>query len=183
MHASLPRNVRLITVEAGLAALAVAVGFALVALPNVELVTFVVFLAGVLLGPVAGARVGALAALVYGILNPYGLPSPIILAALLLSRMGIGVLGGLFRGWILHHRGGRDGAFLLGGFLSTLLFQGLTTLAIAATLNSWGPVFIGGLPFAFVNLAVNLVVFPLLGASSVDAARRLPIPGLHAATK
>jgi len=174
------RIVRLIAFEAGLAALAVGVGFALAFLPNVELFTFTVFLSGVLLGPFAGARVGVLAGLVYGLLNPYGLPSPVLLAALLGSRAVIGVLGGLLRGSILRS-GPRvaDGTFLVGGLLSTLVFQGLTTLAVAVTFGSWKAVILGAIPYALVNLAVNLVVFPLLGPSSVGAARRLPIPGLH----
>lgn len=172
------RIVRLITLEAGLAALAVGVGFALAFLPNVELFTFTVFLAGVLLGPFAGARVGVLAGLVYGLLNPYGLPGPILLGALLGSRALIGVLGGLLRGAILGTARG-DGGFLVGGLLSTLIFQGLTTLAVAATFGSWKAVIVGAIPYALVNVAVNLVVFPLLGPSSVAAARRLPIPGLH----
>jgi hypothetical protein len=170
-------RVQLIVYEAALAALAVTVGFVLAAVPNVELFTLVVFLAGVLLGRASGARVGVLAALVYGLLSPYGLPDPILLTALLLSRLCIGVLGGSLRVWLLAGpRAKRVALFAVAGLLSSLIFQVLTNLAIGLTVGQWRVVLAGAVPYALVNMASNVASFSLLGVSTVDVVRRLPIP-------
>lgn len=179
MHHSTAGELKLIALEAALAALAIAVGYALNAIPNVELFTFVVFLSGALLGTRSGMRVGALAAIGYGLLNPYGLPGPPLLAALIISRMLIGLLGGILRpGLLVSSRPRRAAMFIAGGVVSTLLFQALTNVALALTLGQWRATFIGAAPFALTQLAWNAALFPVLGVACVDVARQLPIPGL-----
>jgi hypothetical protein len=179
LRSSAAGELQLVALEAALAALAIAVGFALTALPNVELFTFVVFLSGVLLGSRSGMRVGGLAAIGYGLLNPYGLPGPPLLAALVVSRMLIGIAGGWARPVVL---GGslarRTAALVLAAVGCTLVFQTLTTIALAITLGQWRATLVGAVPFALWNLAWNVAFFPVLGVACVDVARRLPIPGL-----
>lgn len=179
MHRSTAGELKLVALEAALAALAIAVGFALSGVPNAELFTFVIFLSGALLGYRSGMRVGALAAIGYGLLNPYGLPGPPLLAALVISRMLIGLLGGVMRPMLLDpSRIHRAVAFFAGAVVATLVFQTLTTIAVALTLGPWRATIIGAVPFALINLAWNAVCFPVLGVACVDVARQLPIPGL-----
>jgi len=136
-----------------------------------------VFLSGVLLGPASGARVGALAATVFGLVNPYGLPDPLLLTALIVSRTLIGALGGALRGVLQRGpRLPRMAIFLVAAIVATLVFQGLTNAAIGLTFGNWRAVLVGAVPFALVNLLANSAAFVLLGVSAVDVARRLPLP-------
>jgi len=82
------------TLAALLVALIVAAGFALIGLPNVELVTLLVFISGFLLGPRLGMIVGAVSWGVFSTLNPMGAAVPPILAAQLVGGALIGVVGG-----------------------------------------------------------------------------------------
>ncbi len=67
-------------------ALAAALGFLLLSVPNVELVTFTVFASGVVLGRWRGALVGVLAMAIYSGANPYG--SGLSPAGAIASRSG-----------------------------------------------------------------------------------------------
>jgi len=173
------RHIQRIVLEAALAALAVVSSLVLAVIPNVELFTFVVFLSGVLLGPASGARVGLIAALAYGIVNPYGLPTIPLLAALVLARVLTGIVGGLMRPALLRARVLRRLVlFAAAGLLTTFVFDSLTNLSLVITIGQPRAVLVGALPFAVIHHLNNLVVFPILGASSLEVARSLPIPGL-----
>jgi hypothetical protein len=83
-----------------LVALSVALGFLLISVPNVELLTFSVFVSGAVLGRWRGALVGALAMAIYSGTNPYGsgLGFPPLYAAQILSAAFTGFTGGLTAG-------------------------------------------------------------------------------------
>ena len=78
-------------------ALAAALGFLLLSVPNVELVTFTVFASGVVLGRWRGALIGALAMAIYSGFNPYGsgLGVPTMFAAQLAASAFAGLMGGI----------------------------------------------------------------------------------------
>jgi hypothetical protein len=78
-----------------LAAAAASLGFALSGVPNVELVTFVVFVAGFLLGPVRGACAGAAAAAALSVFNPLGAALPPLVAAQAGGQALTGLWGGI----------------------------------------------------------------------------------------
>ena len=78
-----------------LAAVAASLGFALSGLPNVELVTLVVFVSGFLLGPLFGAGVGAGAATALSLFNPLGAALPPLVAAQALGQGLTGLCGGI----------------------------------------------------------------------------------------
>lgn len=170
---------QLVALEAGLAALAVVAGFGLAAVPNVELVTFIVFLTGALFGVKSGVRVGVIASVAYGLLSPYGLPDPLLLTALVLGRVWIGALGGWFRP-ALHdgERWRRVLLFAAGGALGSLGFHALTNVALGITMSAWRTVLLGAIPFALIGIASNIVVFAILGVPCLEIARHIPIPGL-----
>lgn len=78
-------------------ALAVALGYLLMSVPNVELLTFTVFASGVALGRWRGALVGALAMAIYSGINPLGsgLALPTLFAAQVVASAAIGLAGGV----------------------------------------------------------------------------------------
>ena len=78
-------------------ALAAALGFLLLSVPNVELLTFTVFASGVVLGRWRGALVGVLAMAIYSGANPYGsgLGVPTMLAGQLAASAFAGLMGGI----------------------------------------------------------------------------------------
>ncbi len=83
------------------ASLAAALGFLLAPVPNIELVTFTLFMGGYALGLRDGAVAGVLAVLLYFGLNPYGssLAFPPLLVAQILAACAIAALGAGFA-WI-----------------------------------------------------------------------------------
>ena len=93
---------------------AVGVGYLLMGLPNVELMTLVVALAGGALGPGSGFLVGALAASIYSLGSPIGLPPPLLLVA---QALGMGMAG-----WTGH---------LGGAWMVRLLGSGARSQAVA----------------------------------------------------
>ena len=85
-----------VSLSAIFVALAVALGFLLISVPNIELLTFTVFAAGSVLGRWRGAVVGALAMALYSGLNPFG--SGIALPPLYAAQIGAMALAGLAGG-------------------------------------------------------------------------------------
>jgi len=151
---------------------AVGVGYLLAGIPNVELMTLVIALAGAALGPRAAFLAGALAAVIYSLGSPYGLPHPLLLVA---QSCGLGLAG--VAGWwgatpvirgSAHHK--RIQAMIWAGgtgFVATLIYDIFTNLAIIWAFDMSPVVVItGAVPFfllhAGVNTAVFAVIFPVL---------------------
>src|SRR6476646_7192428 len=65
-------------------------------IPNFEVLTLVVFCAGVLLGARDGALVGGVSMLLFSVLNPYGPAPPLVTAAQVLGSALAGVAGAWF---------------------------------------------------------------------------------------
>jgi uncharacterized membrane protein len=61
---------------------------------NVKFMDLIVFVSGVVFGPLMGASVGVLTWLVYGTLNPYGFSLPILLATCTGESI-YGIIGGM----------------------------------------------------------------------------------------
>jgi hypothetical protein len=180
---------RTIVLSSSLIAFSIACGYAkLLLFPYlffVELFTVAVFLSGILAGPAWGLWIGAVARLVFSVANPYGPPHPWILVAQVLGAMLVGGLGGLARPWLFRaSRPTNDSrarvAILLGcGFVATLLYDVLTTIAQAIAYGSF-PVAIalGALP-ALQHLASNLVIFALVGNIAIPWLRQHPMAARH----
>lgn len=119
-----------------LTAMAVALGYALAGIPNVELVTATIFLAGFLLGPGYGAAVGFSAELIYTTFNPYGMAAIPVMLAQVLGMTIAGLAGAAFPA-LLRGRQTRSVILLcaVAGFLLTLQFDLLTTLATGLVLG------------------------------------------------
>jgi hypothetical protein len=179
-----------VALTAVFAALAVTLGYLLASIPNVELVTFTVFVAGSILGRWRGALVGAVSAAIYYGANPYG--SSIGIPPLYAAQIGALTLTGLVGGvtgplW----RGSTRERFkrilpLIGGGLGLLLataFQALLIVGLAVSMPHLGAVGFGAAlasnaVFSIVHIAWNTAAFafllPILPARLERALARRP---------
>lgn len=174
-------------------ALAVACGYALMAIPNVELITLSVFLGGVFLGPSRGALVGLLSMGLYSGFHPLGAAPLPLLAAQVGTMAVVGAVGGWEAPLLRRCLGGSRGkpALVGGGLLVasgvvlTAVYDTATTVAMAALMagpgfstgreGSAGPtggfwvLLVAGSVFSAVHLVSNALAFGLIGAPAVRA--------------
>ena len=148
-------------------ALAIALGYALAAIPNVELVTFTLAFGGVILGFGWGALVGGMGFGLYSILSPYGMaPLPLLIAQIIGG--GIIGLGGAMLGRWLRAGSSPFGAFLLSaltGTILTLSYDILTNIGsfiLIASSETLAAFIVGGLGFSIVHIVANGLIFALL---------------------
>jgi len=144
-------------------ALGVTLGYALMSIPNVELVTATVFIAGVVSGVRGGAFVGAVTEGIFSLFHPLGAPSPPLWIAQVLSMAIAGAAGGLFFGSASPLTPSKAIRIGIAGFLCTLNFAVLTTLAYSLTVSfSMKQILaslIFGLGFYVAHLISNTVIF------------------------
>jgi uncharacterized membrane protein len=138
--------------------LALGLGYAFVYIPNFELVSPTVFLAGVLFGIRTGTLVGILTYFIFGILNPLGM-SPL---PLLLTQILVGSLIGLSGGFCHKKRWNKAHIILPLGILITLLSDTLTTSAgfvFFPSRKSFLAYFIFGLPFVIWHIFTQSIIY------------------------
>ena len=145
-------------------ALAIALNLVLLPIPNVELISFVVFSSGYLLGVTEGGMVGLLAMFLYSVFNPMGIPPLPILMAQVISMALIGASGGMVARlrWL---SGAKIVGFLvvgLAGLVLTLVYDLLTNLAVAYMAGQLIPVLVGGAFFSLIHIVSNTIIFTAL---------------------
>lgn len=158
-------NRKLIT-AAMLTALSAAMGYAFMAVPNIELFTATVFISGFIAGPAYGSLIGALAELIYGTLNPFGASAMPLLIAQIISMSLVGFIGGLLRvnRWMRFSLGKKIIICALCGFFLTLIFDILTTLSFAVFIaqgdtTKIASIYASGALFYVTHLIVNTAIF------------------------
>ena len=183
---------RIVVRSAALIAFSVACGYAkLLLFPYllfVELFTLALFVSGLLVGPGWGIWVGLVARLVFSVANPLGPAHPWVLAAQVLGGAWVGLLGGLFRPWMLR-RGERPEPLALpttllllaGALLATVGYDLLTNVAQGIVFGSIPVTLVAGALPAAQHLASNLVLFGLLGGLLLPWLRHHPVGSLDAA--
>jgi len=158
-------------------ALAIAGGLILAQLPNIELVTVVIFLSGMLLGVGRGTIIGAVAEFLYSFFNPYGVAAPPLLAAQVISMALAGAAGGFMRNFF----GNQPPIWLFGfaGFILTFFFDLLTTLSFTVFIGSGLKGFLAaaalGLYFYLAHQISNTLIFALLLPVLLRRLQQLPI--------
>jgi hypothetical protein len=157
---------RRIILTALFTSLSVILGYILAVVPNVELMTLNVFLSGVFTGPRYGAATGILSITIYSFFNPFGISLPPLLAAQITGFLVIGVVGGLLRERVFSGGGTAVIIIAVAGFLTTLLYDILTTVASAyVVLGTDGfadgiiGFFSAGSVFILIHVLVNTFVF------------------------
>ena len=148
-------------------ALAVGSGFALPMVPNVELITAVVFTAGVYLGFRWGFVVGGLAEFVFSAVNPLGsgLVFPPMLIAQVLGMSIVGAVGGAFGRFAQADEWSLTRRTVLGivGVILTFQFDALTTLSYPLSagfpIAQTSAIFLTGIGFTFLHQLANAFIF------------------------
>lgn len=149
-----------------------AIGYAFLYIPNIEFVTFVAFLSGLILGWKRGAFVALTGEFVFSVANPLGsgLSYPPLLLAQLLGFLFISTAGYLCRNPVrLIHNEQRILIAFFGaaGFFLSFIYDSLTTLAFPLasgfSLAQVWAVYIAGIPFYLIHIASNTLIFSVLG--------------------
>jgi len=125
-------NIEYLSVSAVFIACAVSIGFVLSAIPNLELMTSIIFLSGYILGSVCGLFIGFFSAVLWSSLNPWGsgLAYPSLFAAQILGFTLIGFSGGVIRLIVNPLRIGLRSLMIFGvsGFIVTAFYDVITNL-------------------------------------------------------
>jgi uncharacterized membrane protein len=164
------KNARQIAFSGIFIALILGVGYALAFVPNVELLTAMIFLAGVLMGLKTGIIIGICGEFLFSALNPMGsgLLFPPLLIVQMVSMALVGAIGGLLRRYILMWKRSISNLLTIGaiGFFLTLLYDILVSAAFPISagfsLQQTVATIIAGLAFSVVHLVANTLVFILL---------------------
>ena len=151
-------------------ALVMTVGYSLVHIPNVELVTLIIFLAGYLMGIKYGLIVGIVGEFLFSALNPFGsgLLFPPMLFAQVLSMGFVGFAGGLIGKWFPSNRFSKKYILIFGltGFLITLIYDIFVSAAYPIAsgfgINQTIGLILSGIVFSIMHIAMNVMVFSTL---------------------
>ncbi len=147
-----------------LIALSAVAGQALASIPNVELITFLVFLSGYLLGPRYGAFVGGAAMGAHSLFNVMGSVVPPMLVTQIIAYAAIGAAGGTLGVAISRVPNGVVVSILAGvtGATLALAYQFVINVAAYFTFTSTASLWtfiVGGIAFSAVQIGWNAAVF------------------------
>lgn len=147
-----------------LAALAVAGGYSLAGIPNVEIMTLIVFASGWLAGSGGGAAAGAIAMFTYTMANPYGTAVPLLAGTQIACFGLIGASGGVWAR-LTAWRGISIAPLFLGlfGALVTFLYDLATNVAIGISFSQVVPTLVAGVPFSIIHILANALLFAIGG--------------------
>ena len=148
-------------------AMAIAMGYSLMMVPNIELITVTIFLSGVTLNLKWGAIVGLVAMAIYSGLNPLGsgLSFPPLFFAQIIGMSLCGIIGGILKPIFFVKKFSFLKLFLLGlvGFLVTFLYDVLTLVSYPLFSGLGFPGIIAslikGLGFTLLHEISNIFIF------------------------
>lgn len=144
-------------------ALGVSLGFIFTIVPNVELVTTTIFIAGYFMGWREGLFVGLITEGIYSLFNPYGMAAPPLFIAQIVAMSITGFLGGMTSK--LPGKDKKHFILLLGGIglTSTFIFGLLTTLSFVTftglSLTKLLSAVVYGLGFYVTHMISNTIIF------------------------
>lgn len=160
-----------------LSALAVAMGYAFIFVPNIEMVSATIFISGYFLGVSKGILVGVIAETIYSAFNPMGsgLAFPYLFAAQIMGMSLFGAVGGFVGRWGNKNvfSKGKIIAFAVSGFICTIFFDLLTTLSwpLAAGFEGnqlFATIALGAL-FISIHVISNTLIFSIAVPSILKA--------------
>lgn len=157
-------------------ALAVVLGYLLATIPNIELFTLMIFLAGFIMGKRDGAIVGAMSSVIFIFFNPYGM-SPIPLFGYQVFHYSlVGLIGGLTSDFLSNKEFFKPEkdlfvfpvilTFAIIGAAITFVYDIISTfigaLLFYGTFEAFWTAYIIGLPFTTIHLIGNTLGFIFL---------------------
>jgi hypothetical protein len=147
-------------------ALSVALGYSLIFVPNIELISASIFASGWLFGPSVGTTVGALSFAIFSLFNPLGASLPPLMIAQILGGMILGSAGGFLKSMVSGFPVIVRGIVLgIGGGLLTLLYDVITNIGgfIAFTTEkTFFAYLVAGMVFSLLHILSNTLIFSLL---------------------
>lgn len=156
-------------------ALAVAVGYVFLFIPNVEMITATIFISGYLLGLRNGIFIGAAAEAIFSLTNPYGIPSPPLFIAQIISMGFTGFLGGVFRNIKLTDHIKTCFIFSSAGFIVTVFYTLCTNLSFIISMgfhiNKFFTTMLTGLHFYILHVISNMIIFFVVVPFLINALR------------
>ena len=143
-------------------------------IPNLEVLTLVVFCAGVLLGARDGMLVGALSMGAFTGLNPYGPAHPLVMAAQVGGMAVAGAGGALFRAARLPERAAwmRGTVLVPAAIVLTAFYDLITNAASGVVYGQMRATLIAGVPFSLWHIGYNVFLFVVLGTPLVAVFAR-----------
>ncbi len=178
---SKPASPLFLTRIASFIAVAVVLGYLLVAVPNVELVTATCFAAGYSLGIVAGAVVGAMAEFLFAGFHPMGSSVGLLLLAQMCGMALVGFAGGQIAKFLPDPQtfAARRILFVAGALL-TFLFDLLTNLAfpLQAGFSSQQTLamLVAGTGFSILHIGSNSLLFSIVLPSLLIRLKKMAGP-------
>ncbi|MBN2279942.1 MAG: ECF transporter S component [Candidatus Marinimicrobia bacterium] len=151
-------------------ALVMALGYSLLYIPNIELVTLIIFLSGYFMGIRIGSMVGMIGEFLFSTLNPFGsgLLFPPMLMAQVIAMTFVGFTGGLI-GKYLPSEGFTVKyifVFTIAGFSLTLIYDIFVSAAYPVSagfgLTQTIGIILSGIIFSALHITMNTLVFSLL---------------------
>jgi len=150
-------------------ALAIGLGYSFMLVPNIELITVIVFICGLTLGAKWGILVGATVMLIYSGLNPLGsgLSFPPLFISQIISEMLIGACGGWLRPLFFSNKFNfaKLAGLALTGFILTFVYDSLTIiswpLSMGLGLAGIAASLIKGIGFTLLHEISNSIIFVL----------------------
>jgi hypothetical protein len=153
------------------AALVLVAGYALVYIPNVELVTTLLFVGGYCFGAVVGSLIAVVVSIIFSYFNPLGASPLFLFLFQIFFYPCLAILGGAIGRVRRRRQFTIDAQTALGlgmlGFCITLVFDIGSTFAMYLPIvnGNWPavwPYWFTGIPFSIVHLASNPLIFALL---------------------
>ncbi len=157
-------------------ALAITLGYALAAIPNVELVTFTLAFGGAILGFGWGTIIGGMGFGLYSILSPYGMAPLPLLISQIIGGAFIGFGGAIIGKWLRKKTSPFKTVFLTAstGVTITLFYDVITNIGsyiLIASSETLAAFVIGGLGFAVLHIVANGAIFAILMPLMIRLAR------------
>ncbi|NOY76569.1 MAG: ECF transporter S component [Calditrichaeota bacterium] len=154
-------------------ALAIALGWAFLYIPNIELITATFFIAGYFLGPARGIGVAVVGEFLYSLLNPLGAAPPPLMAAQIISMGLVAFWGGFSRPWVRRLPVFPKMLFLgFSGLVLTFLYDLFTTLSFLAFAGLNKTTFLAsviyGLGFYVLHIIGNFIIFLVVVPFSIQ---------------
>ncbi|MFP4458898.1 MAG: ECF transporter S component [Candidatus Zixiibacteriota bacterium] len=161
------KAIKKIALSSVLIAIGVGFGYLLSGIPNIELITLTIFIAGYSLGAIYGSSCGAMIWIIYGAFNPFGMAPLPIFAAQIIAGAFIGIFGAIAYRIIknIKERYLRILIFAFSGAFLTLFYQILINSASFISFGSKDTLIayiIGGLSFALLHIVSNTLIFSIL---------------------
>jgi len=156
--------------------------YAMLGVLNVKFMDVLVFITGLAFGSSMGMAVGFLSWAIYGLINPYGVVMPILVATATMESV-YGLVGGLLGrqgGKIIHSNPIVAGVqYAIVGLVLTLIYDLVTNVVFAVTFGiNLSVALIGGIPFTMAHTLSNVGLFFVGVLPAINGIRRL-IPELN----